>query len=200
VRLADDAYLPGVLAAIIVSLVIVTGYILFTARGGTPLGIYDSGIGDHWPTGHQNLTVVDNTGSADWHQAIVAAAATWGSAGSALHFTVQTASGDCAPQRDQIEVCLASAAQIAGRGTKGEQGLFLPTVGRDHDYHSVAVLVCADCGVDDSRMTVIATHEIGHALGLAHNPDPLSVMYYQGGSSQPDSLDLARLHQLEGTG
>ena len=60
------------------------------------------------------------------------------------------------------------------------------------------LLVCSDCEIDQDRMTVIATHELGHALGLAHSPDPDSVMYYLGGSTQPDARDYQVLRLLEG--
>ena len=53
-------------------------------------------------------------------------------------------------------------------------------VGESNDYRSAILLVCSDCNIDQDRMTVIATHELGHALGLAHSPDPESVMYYLG--------------------
>jgi predicted Zn-dependent protease len=72
-------------------------------------------------------------------------------------------------------------------------------VGRNHDYHSAVLLVCSDCDLEQDRMVVIATHELGHAVGLAHSPDPDSVMYYLGGSPQPDARDYQILRLLEGT-
>jgi Matrixin len=116
-----------------------------------------------------------------------------------LRFILTTGSGACQQRQDHIELCLATSAAIAQRGTEGEQGLFDPFVGRSHDYRSAILLMCSDCDIDQVRMTIIATHELGHALGLAHSPDPNSVMYYLGGSPQPDARDYQILRQLEGT-
>jgi hypothetical protein len=44
-------------------------------------------------------------------------------------------------------------------------------------------------------MYVTAVHEIGHVLGLTHNPNPDSVMYYSdlGGREILDDADLTAL-------
>jgi hypothetical protein len=195
---ANERQLPGVLCGVIAVLLSIAVFVVATARGGRPIGIYDDGIGDHWPIGHKSLTIVDRTGDAVWHQALVDAAATWVGGGSAIRLTLTTGTGKCGQHRDTIEVCQATTVQISGQGSLGEQGLFVPQVGRNHDYHSVVLLVCSDCYIDQPRMTVITTHELGHALGLAHSPDPDSVMYYLGGSAQPDARDYQILRSLEG--
>src|ERR1019366_349281 len=49
----------------------------------------------------------------------------------------------------------------------------------------------------------VLVHEIGHALGLADNADPNSVMYYQASGSANstlDSTDIAGMQALYGTG
>jgi len=199
VKPADEYHLPGVLAAVIAVLLSLSVFVVVTSRNGTPIGIFDNGIGDHWPASHRRLSIVDRSADAGWRDAISAAVATWSDGGSALQLTVVTGKGDCHQSRDQIQICEATSDEISAKGAQGEQGLFIPKVGRSHDYRSAIVLVCSDCEIDADRMTVIATHELGHALGLAHNPDPLSVMYYLGGSPQPDSRDYQILRLLEGT-
>jgi hypothetical protein len=199
VKVADDLHLPSVLVAVIAVLMSLAVFVAITSRNGTPIGIYDNGIGDRWPAGHHRLAIVDRTRDDGWHQAVADAVDTWAGGGSSLQLTVKTGGGRCHQSRDHIEVCMATADAIASEGAQGEQGLFLPKVGRSHDYHSAIVLVCSDCGIDQTRMTVIATHEVGHALGLAHSPDPQSVMYYLGGSALPDAHDLQILRLLEGT-
>jgi hypothetical protein len=198
VKLEQDHYLPGVLASLITILLALGVFVVVTAKNGTPVGIYDTGIGDHWPVKDRNLMIVDRTEDPAWHQAIVAAVATWTAGGSALRLTLTSGDGPCAQRRDHIEYCQATTSAISQQGSDGDQGLFVPKVGRSHDYRSSILLVCSDCDIDATRMTIIATHELGHALGLAHSPDPNSVMYFSGGSTQPDARDYQILRQREG--
>jgi len=157
----------------------------------------DYGIGDHWPVNHRDLAIVDRTGDRAWHAAVTAAVATWNLGGADLRLTVMTGTGPCRQTLDHIEVCQRSIDDIAKEGLAGEEGLFQPKVAAGHQYRSAIVLVCSDCGIDQERQTVIATHEIGHALGLAHNPDPRSVMSPTGGSTSPDEADYRILRSLE---
>jgi predicted Zn-dependent protease len=200
---ARDLHLPGVLASVIAVLLSISLFVVLTSHGGTPIGIYDNGIGDHWPSTHRNLTILDRTHDAGWHQALADAVATWTQAGSALHLTLTAADtadqSDCGQHRDRIEVCQATTADISRQGSAGEQGLFVPRVARNHEYRSAILLVCSNCEIDQDRMTVIATHELGHALGLAHSRNPESVMYYLGGSTHADANDLEMLRRLEGS-
>ncbi|MDP9075344.1 MAG: matrixin family metalloprotease [Actinomycetota bacterium] len=161
------------------------------------IGPLDFGIGDRWPLHHHDLIIVDRTGDPDWHAAIVAAKATWDRAGDDLRLTITTDTGPCQQVRDHIEVCQEPLDGIAARGLAGEEGLFLPQASA-RQYRSAEILVCSDCALDQDRRVVIATHEIGHSIGLAHNPDPVSVMYPSGGSPDPDARDYQILRSLEG--
>lgn len=199
VKLEQDLYLPGVLASLITILLALGVFVVVTAKNGTPVGIYDTGIGDHWPVKDRDLTIVDRTEDPAWHAAIVVAVATWTAGGSALRFTLTTENGPCVQQKDHIEYCQATSNGIAKVGSDGDQGLFVPKVERNHQYKSAILLVCSDCDIDQTRMTIIATHEMGHSLGLAHSPDPNSVMYFSGGSTQPDARDYQILREREGS-
>jgi predicted Zn-dependent protease len=196
--LADERILPGTLCSVIAVLLSIGLFVALTAKGGRPIAIYDNGIGDHWPPNHRNLTIVDRTGDPTWHQSISDAVTTWAAGGSAINFTLTTASGDCVQRRDHIEICQASTDAISRQGSAGEQGLFVPFLGSGNTYKSAILLFCSNCEIDRDRMNVVATHELGHALGLAHSPDPDSVMYYLGGSTQPDARDYQILRFLEG--
>lgn len=181
------------------SVILSVGLFVTATSHGTPFPVIDFGIGHRWPADHRNLAVVDRTGDAGWHQAVTDAVATWDRGGSAIGLTLTVGTGPCHQERDHIELCQESAARIAARGSQGEQGLFIP-VSSHREYRSAIVLVCSDCdGVDEERQTVIATHELGHALGLAHNPNPESVMYFLGGSLEPDASDYEILRAREGT-
>jgi predicted Zn-dependent protease len=68
----------------------------------------------------------------------------------------------------------------------------------DDDGHARSAIleVCGDCGLRDGLRRVVATHELGHALGLPHNDRLGSVVYPVGGTDQPDPEDYAELRRL----
>lgn len=193
-----DPYLPRFVAAVAFVILAISVYTVATSKNGEPISHYDIGIGDRWTPGNRQLTVVDRTGSAAWHSAILEAVGTWTAGGSALQFILLTESGPCQQEHDHIEFCQATGAQIQTKGSDGDQGLFVPWVTTHNTYKSAILLLCSNCTLTADRMVVIATHEMGHALGLAHNVDPFSVMYYAGGLPQPDAFDYQELRKLEG--
>ncbi len=160
--------------------------------------INDPGL-DHWAPGHRNLTVSDRTGDSDWHAAISQGVATWAGAGSDLALTMVTQTGPCRQDLDMIEICARSQTRIATREIPGEQGAVDPKANDRHEFGSVDIVVCSDCPVDQPRRVIIATHEIGHALGLPHNGSPFSVMFPEGGPFGPDAQDLEILRSKDGT-
>ena len=66
----------------------------------------------------------------------------------------------------------------------------------------IAVSPAASQELNSEEIYGIAVHEIGHLLGLKHNPNPHSVMYFLNveGTEVLDSkdlLDLSRRHEIK---
>lgn len=150
----------------------------------------DNFAADSWGVGHRYLTVSDRTGDPAWHAAITQGVAAWSQAGTSLHLTVVDQRGPCNQTRDTIQICEKDQRVLSNPEIPGRQGFIDPRVGRNHHFRSVAVIVCSDCPVSQERRIIIATHEIGHAIGLPHNGSPFSVMYITGSTFGPDAQDL----------
>ena len=185
-----------VVAAVVV--VAVAAGVVLGLKLGVPLAAINDPGADHWAPGHRQLTVSDRTGDAAWHAAISQGVATWVAAGSALRLTLVTQTGPCHQDLDTIEICERVQSQISKAEIPGEQGFVTPQTTHGNQFHSVTIVVCSDCAVDQPRRVVITTHELGHALGLPHNQDEFSVMYPLGGTFGPDPHDLALLRSKDG--
>jgi len=172
---------------------LVSFVILLTSRLIPTLAIYDDGKLDHWASGHRDLTVSDRTGDPAWHTAIQEGVAAWAGAGADLRLTLVVQSGRCQQKRDTIEICGRSNAEISKQRIPGEEGFIDPRVGSDHHFHSVDIAVCSDCDIEQDRRVIIATHEIGHALGVTHSHHIFSVMSPSGGPDGPDAQDFELL-------
>jgi hypothetical protein len=155
-----------------------------------PIPILDNLSADSWPGGHRHLIVSDRTGDPGWHAAITQAVATWSQVGTSLRLTTVIQRGPCRQAPDTIEICEQQQSGFSKQEIPGRQGFVDPIVDSDHHFHSVDVVVCSDCPIDQSRRVVIATHEIGHAIGLPHNGSPFSVMYPSGSTFGPDPQDV----------
>ncbi len=150
----------------------------------------------HWPSGGRDVTVVDGTGDPGWHQATRWAVARWNEAGADVRLTWARARGVCEPDTGSITVCLNTREALGEVGNPGMEGITNPAVEDGHHTSSAGVLVCADCRLDPARRRVVATHEVGHALGLVHSANVRSVMYRAGGAEAPDERDRRALRAI----
>ncbi len=155
----------------------------------------------HWTTASRTLRVLDKTGDPTWHEATRHAVDVWNAsaAGTGLRLTWSTAVGRCAPAGEGIAFCKTSSAALDDDSPLKRQGVARVELAEDpNDAHiaSTAVFVCSDCRLGPTRRRVVATHELGHALGMGHSLRLTSVMFHMGGPDAPDAGDIARLRAL----
>ncbi len=118
----------------------------------------------------------------------------WNRSGADLRLRWAAGSGPCEDVVATISVCTTSAERLDG--VVQFQGRADQELDDDGHARAASVEVCGDCGLDAVLRRVVATHEIGHALGLPHNDRLGSVVYPIGGTDQPDAGDYAELRRL----
>lgn len=154
----------------------------------------------HWASDQRQLVILDRTGDPEWRAATRTAVDVWNdaAAGTGLRLTWRSGSanaGACRSQGTTIAVCPTGQAELGDRDNLGREGLAQVRLGPSHAANAL-VKVCNDCDLDDARRRLVATHEVGHALGLPHSPRVESLMSATGGRETPDAIDIDDLRQL----
>lgn len=150
-------------------------------------------VDGHWPSQRRDLVVVDKTGDPAWQRATRWAVAQWNRARVGVRLTWVAGSGPCEGGAERVSICQVPRQELAELGVPRLQGLVEPELDRHGHFERVSVVVCADCRLDQARRKVVATHELGHALGLSHTGEAGSLMHPSGGADHPHRPDVEAL-------
>jgi hypothetical protein len=107
-----------------------------------------------WPK--ESVIIVDNRLGPEWNEAVAQTVREWDRATPHLRFRVQHRKGGCRAREGRIVLCRANMAAV-GYGNYAYDGRAITegVVKINETDHTNRYLLC---------------HEIGHTLGLTHNP------------------------------
>jgi len=157
----------------------------------------------HWRSDDRAIMVVDKTGDRAWNEATTFAVNAWNgsTSGTGLRLTWSRGTGPCAAGGARIEICQDPYQALGDDMHNDREGLTDLRLGSDRSQAHIGgttISVCSNCRLEPPRRRVIASHEVGHALGLEHTSSLASVMFPTGGSNRPTAQDASTLRQLYG--
>lgn len=143
-----------------------------------------------WQPGMRHVRIEDRTGDQRWQWAEALAVSEWRSARADIdiEWTRRPSfAGGCRYDGEVVSLCRSDQVPPTSGGTQ----FYLLHHG---DLVGSFIWLTPRQDLTQRSMDILACHEIGHAVGMAHNPSPDSCMYpYSGGATVPDGADLASL-------